>query len=106
MLINNDEMLIEYFERLIGGVWKILPLYEEENIGIKSYVDSLTRGIANLENVIRISCSYEYLSLLTTLKVVEEELAKKDSNKAIIKRELFKSIDIIKIMVCKIEDGD
>lgn len=102
-MIYNNKMLLAYLNGLVGNVFKIIPLYEEENIGIKTYVESLLKGLFELEEVIHIECHFEYITLLNTLKSVETELSKLDSEHHIVRRESLKSIDIIKNMRRKIQ---
>ena len=45
----------------------------------------------------------DYMSLVSTLESVKNELDKTDISKPILKRELFKCIDIVKNMVAKLE---
>lgn len=104
MLVNNERLSV-YLESLVNNVFKILPLYEEKNEGVSLYVDSLLSELMNLDNVIEIEASADYISLLATLSSVKGEILKADSQKKVIRRELFKSIDIIKTMVTKLEEG-
>lgn len=105
-MIDNNERLIVYLNSLVNNVFKILPLYEEQNVGITKYVDSLLFELYGLEDVVMIKHSYEYYSILATLKSVNKEIEKPDSSKPIIKREIFKCINVIKNMVGKLEEGD
>lgn len=104
-MVHNDESLIIYLEALVNSVFKILPLYEEKNIGINSYIDSLLSELFELDKVIVITHGYEYISLLASISAVRTEIQKKNSNKPIIKREVFKCINIVKTMAEKLE-GD
>lgn len=105
-MIDNNEKIIVYLNSVVNSVFKILPLYEEKNVGIEIYLESLLSELDSLQDVVVIKCSYEYLSLLATLAFVKKEIAKEDSKKTIIKREVFKCINIIKNMVGKLEEGE
>lgn len=105
-MIDNKDRLITYLNSEINSVFKILPLYEEKNVGVVTYVESLLFELKGLDKVIDIKHSYEYVSLLSTLASVEVEVAKEDSKKATVKREIFKCINIIKNMVAKLEEGE
>jgi hypothetical protein len=83
-----------------------LPLYEEQNVGVATYVESLIFELDGLQHVVAIEHSYEYMSLLSILASVKLEAEKADSRKSVIKREVFKCINIIKNMVGKLKEGE
>ena len=99
-------MLVVYLNSIVNSVFKILPLYEEDNYGIKTYLESLLLELYNLEKAIKIEHSYEYISLLATLEAVKSEIFKEESKKPVVKREIFKCINIIKNMVGRLEEGE
>lgn len=105
MLENKDRLLV-YFDSLINSIFKILPLYEEENVGVEVYVESLLFELYGLDAVIDMEKSYEYTSLLSTLESLKEEVVKEDSEQKVIKREVFKCISVVKNMIVKIEKGE
>lgn len=105
-MIQNNDKLVVYLNSVVNSVFKILPLYEEQNIGVKTYIESLLFELYGLEDAVALEHSYEYISLLSTLESVKKEVAKPDSKKTIIKREVFKCINIIKNMVGKLEEGE
>lgn len=105
-MIKDSEKLIVYLNSVVNSVFKILPLYEEQNVGVKTYIESLLFELHGLEEAVSIEHSYEYISLLSTLQSVKNEVAKSDSKKSIVKREVFKCINIIKNMVGKLEEGE
>lgn len=105
-MINDKNRLSVYLDILINSVFKILPLYEEKNVGIKTYVESLLFELYGLDKVINIENSYEYISLLSTLESIKKEVANPDSDKKVIKREVFKCISIIKNAIGKLENGE
>lgn len=105
MMLNNNKMLSAYLDTLIDSVFKILPLYEEENIGLEVYVESLLFELKGLSKAIKIEDSYEYISLLSTLESIKQEVVSEESEKSVIKREVFKSISTIKDFLEKIDDS-
>lgn len=105
-MVNNNRRLSVYLDSLINSVFKILPLYEEKNVGVQTYVDSLLFELYGLEESVNIEDSYEYISLLSTLESVKKEVVKSDSEKKVIKREVFKCISIIKTIIGKLEKGE
>lgn len=105
-MIQNNEKLVVYLNSVVNSVFKILPLYEEQNVGVQTYIESLLFELYGLEDAVSMEHSYEYISLLSTLESVKKEVAKEDSKKPTIKREVFKCINIIKNMVGKLEEGE
>jgi len=105
-MIENNEKLSVYLNSVVNSVFKILPLYEEQNVGVKTYIESLLFELYGLEESVKIEYSYEYISLLSTLESVKKEISKEDSKKSVIKREIFKCINVIKNMVGRLEEGE
>lgn len=105
-MIEDNYKLKTYLNCLVNSVFKILPLYEEKNVGVEIYVDSLLFELYGLKEAIKIDCSYEYVSLLSTLESVKIEMSLENPKKSVIKREIFKSINIIKNMVGKLGESD
>lgn len=104
MLENRDRLLF-YLDALVNSVFKILPLYEERNDGIQTYIESLLFELYGLDKVFDIKDSYEYVSVLSILESIKEEVAKENSKKRVIKREVFKCINIIKNTIKRLEKG-
>lgn len=105
-MVYDNEKLVVYLNAVVNSVFKILPLYEEQNIGVNKYLESLLFELYGLEKSVSIEHSYEYISLLSTLESVKSEIEKSDSKKSVVKREVFKCINIIKNMVGKLEEGE
>ena len=105
-MIQDNEKLVIYLNSIVNSVFKVLPLYEEQNVGVTTYVESLLFELYGLQEAVEIHHSYEYISLLSTLESVKKEMAKEDSRKATVKREVFKCINIIKNMIGKLEEGE
>lgn len=105
-MLKDSKRLGAYLNSVINSVFKILPLYEEKNVGVITYVESLLFELYGLEEAIDMEHSYEYVSLLSTLESVKKEVSKTESKKSVVKREVFKCINIIKNMVGKLEEGE
>lgn len=105
-MIKDNEKLVVYLNSVVNSVFKILPLYEEKNVGVDTYIESLLFELYGLEESVAIQHSYEYISLLSTLESVKKEISKEDSKKPTVKREIFKCINVIKNMVGKLEEGE
>ena len=105
-MIDNNEKLVIYLNSIVNSVFKILPLWEEKNVGVQTYIESLIFELDGLQDVVSIEHSAEYISLLSNLASVKKEIAKGNSKKQVIKREVFKCINIVKNMVGKLEEGE
>ena len=105
-MIDNDERLIVYLKSLVNSIYKILPLYEESNTGLRIYVESLLFELYGLGKVVPISDSYDYLSLLSNLESLKYQVGLDEDKKATVKREVFKCINIIKNMTHNLEEGE
>lgn len=92
-----------YLKGTVNGVYKILPLFEEKNIGIDTYVDSLLFTLYKLDTAVKIDQSHDYITVLATLEAVKDEIAKVTANHSVVKREVFKCINIVKNMIDKLE---
>lgn len=92
--LNQDRVYIFFNDHLVNRIFKILPLYEEENETLGSYIESLVLEIMGLDTILDVDDGY-FISLVATLKGIQREILEKD-NKSIIKRETFKCIDLSK----------
>lgn len=104
-MIKNEKMIVTYLDALVNSVFKILPLYEEGNEGVETYIESLLFDLNSYEDVIETKHGAEYVQLMMTLTSLKKEVIKEDSKKAVIKREVFKCINVIKNMVGKLKEG-
>lgn len=89
----------------INDVFKILPLYEEKNETLDIYLDSLIKLFDGLDKAIDNNLGYEYISLLAILSSIKEIVVKEGNQKPIVKREVFKCINLVKNMSDRIK-GD
>lgn len=95
-MIKDSENLSIYLGNLVNRIFKILPLYEEENEGVIRCIDSLVFELSGLEELLPKKLVADYVSLLSTLISVKKEIIREDNEKRIIKREIFKCINITK----------
>ena len=58
-MIKDDEKLVVYLKASVNSVFKILPLWEEENVGVKIYIESL---LSELESLNEALCSLARVS--------------------------------------------
>lgn len=104
----KSEIFANFTELLVPRFFKILPLFEEKNEGLQSYVESLVFEMHGLYWTIEeIQANGNYLSLLSTLESICDEISICDENsQSIIKREVFRSIEIIKQLKPTVESGE
>lgn len=105
-MIKDNSKIIVYLESLVNSVFKILPLYEESNVGVETYIESLLFDLDSYEDVIEAEHGAEYISLMLTLTSLKKEVIKNDGKKVIVKREVFKCINVIKNMAGKLQEGE
>lgn len=92
---------------LIDRIYKILPLFEEKNEGLFRYIQSLIYELDGLFHVIvSLKSNAEYLSLVATLEALSDDLIVFSSEKDIVKREVFRCIDIVKRIEKATESGE
>lgn len=101
----SKELVINYLKASINNTFKILPLYEEENENVGDYINSLVSEMNGLLDGEYLSSSVSYLSYLATLKGLESQ-AKKADNQKVVKREVFKCLNIINKIIDDNSKGD
>ena len=104
-MIKDDEKLIVYLNNLVNNVFKILPLYENKNEGLVKYIDSLLFELKGLNSVVHVKYGTEYITILSILASIKNEINKGTENHSLIKREIFKCIHVIKTLVEELEEG-
>lgn len=96
--IIDNEFFLNYLNFLIGRVYKILPISESEPETLKSYLDSLILELTGSKDLIlKLKKDASFLSLIVTLQALSEN----QYSHSEIKREVFKSINIIKKLINK-----
>ena len=88
----NNECFSNYLKFLIGSVYKILPIQENEPSTLLPYLESLKiELIGNSELIDKIRSDANFLRLLGTIQyLISHEYTHKE-----LKREVFKAINII-----------
>lgn len=87
-----NEYFANYFQFLIGRVWKILPMSEENNKHLKEYMESLQRELIGNMNLVE---DLKYDGYFITLLNKIEFLISEEYNHAIMRKEIFECIDIV-----------
>lgn len=82
-----------YFNFLIGRVWKILPMKEEGNKYLKRYMESLQRElIGNMNLVEELKHDGYFITLLNKI----EFLINGEYSHDICRKEIFECVELIK----------
>lgn len=106
---KSSRLFNSYLDNLVDRTFKILPLHEESNDGVYRYIQSLSYELFGLQGVIKdLDVDADYIILLATFEVLSDEVLS-FAESALIKREVFKAINIIKRMRMKLtthESGD
>lgn len=100
-MIKRDRIKVYLDTLLTDNIYKILPLYEEENHGLEKYVSSLLIELYGFEKMFNVD-EVEYVSLVANLEGIKIEITK-PSNKKVVKREVFRCMDIVKKLSNKLE---
>lgn len=103
----NSDSVADYLTELVDRVYKILPLFEEKNQGLFHYVQSLIFELHGLYWAVdSIKGSGKYLILIATLESISDyTLFCEEKDHAVIKREVFKCLEVIKKIKASCERG-
>lgn len=99
----SDKSLVLYFDRMIGRLYKILPLKESGEKTISDYLDSLLAEMTGFEMLARLSDQPYYLSMTATVAYLAVHINKCETAK--VKREVFKMINTCKKLKACYEGG-
>jgi hypothetical protein len=104
---EKSKIFINYSSSLVDRLFKILPLYEEKNDGLFTYIQSLIYEFNGLVWVIEsLNDNSDILVLMATLESISNDAIMFDNDKEVIKREVFKCIDIAKRLKPTTESGE
>jgi hypothetical protein len=96
VLKHDSTMVQSYYSTLKNRIFKILPLYEEGNIGVSKYIHSLLFELGGVESLVEgLKHNHEFISLVATLESLYDESLIDNDNCPLVKREVFKCINII-----------
>lgn len=87
-----NEYFANYFQFLVGRVWKILPMSEENNKHLKGYMESLQRELIGNMNLVE---DLKYDGYFITLLNKIEFLISEEYNHEVMRKEIFECINII-----------
>lgn len=90
----EKERVRKFFEnKLVNNIYKILPLFEECNLGLNDYIDSLIKELEGVSTYLSID-DLTVISLIGVLKSLSE--INVDTEHQYVKREVFKAIKLSK----------
>lgn len=96
MINHNNPMFFSYLENLKNRLFKIIPLFEESNEGIYKYIDSLLFELGGMIYVVKeLENNSMFLSLIATLESLLDESLAGEYNIHLIRREVFRCLNIV-----------
>jgi hypothetical protein len=88
----NSELLSNYFASLVNAFFKILPMRENGEVSLPTYMHSLQLELFGCRDLIpAISADPQ---LLTLLSILQDLISEPDTDVKVVKREVFKAIRI------------
>jgi hypothetical protein len=88
-------LTVEYVNTLKNKVFKILPLFESNNIGLPQYIDSLIYEIYGLQYVIEKEYHYAITTLNSILEHFYDDSVQPEVDIKQIRREVLHCLDFI-----------
>lgn len=86
-----------YLDDLVNRVYKVLGLYEDSNIGLEKYLDSLLIELGGMHIISEdIARSSKYCSVIMTLASIQVLIKNNKIKHSDVKSEVFKCISLIK----------
>jgi hypothetical protein len=96
MINQNNPMIFSYLETLKNRLFKIIPLFEENNEGIYKYIDSLLFELGGMIYVVKeLKNNSMFLSLIATLESLLDESLAGEYNIPLVRREVFRCLNIV-----------
>lgn len=87
-----DIALPVYFQYLVDHFFKILPMMEQKERSVYTYMDSLQFELAGFKNLFT-DAKY-CTSVITLLSILQELIDNKECSISVVKREVFHAISI------------
>lgn len=98
-----NPILALYFDRMVGRVYKILPLKESGEATLPEYLDTLVTEMTGLDVLSALSDQPYYTSMFATLAYLSGHIDECDLPK--VKREVFRLINLSKKLRSYYEGG-
>lgn len=91
----NHTLIRNYFNKLVNLYFKILPLYEDGEASLRTYMENLRDELIGCSEIIAgIKSDSMYMSLIATLQFLIEGLDNPDCTKEKYKQKVFGAITI------------
>lgn len=88
--------MIEYINYMINNIFKILPLNDEQNIGLQDHIDSVTiQLVGALETYPELKANQKYISIINTMNF----LRKNEFSKRQCRREILRCTNILQKII-------
>ena len=86
----------EFLTEMIGNIYKILPLNDENNIGTLSYIESIAIQLTgSLETFPELKNNQKYISIINSINY----LSKNNFTKNQCRREILRSTNILQHII-------
>lgn len=103
----NDEYVIRYISSLVNRCFKILPMREENESSINEYTSGLLRELIIFGDLF--DCFRDrgnFVSLLCTVKFLDDNVCNNECSIRDIKREVFNAISLCNKLKQELLDSD
>lgn len=106
-MVISEEQISKYFKSLVNKVFKILPIIENQEESIATYLDSLGCELNGFKSLLpSVGEDPLFLSLLAIYKWLFDSLSESDSEYKVIRREVFHAISICKKLEGRYANGE
>ena len=86
----------EFLTSMIGSIFKILPLYDENNVGLQSHIDSVAiQLIGAMDTFQELKTTQKYIPVINSINF----LRKNEYTKRQCKREVLRCTNILEKMI-------
>lgn len=99
----SNETLAMYFDRMVGRIYKILPLKESGELTLPEYLDSLVTEMTGVEIMEGLADQPYYVSIAATVTFLSKNIDSCEPAK--VKREVFRLINLCKKLRSYYEGG-
>lgn len=96
-------MLSQYFERLIGRMYKILPLKEAQECTLSIYLNDLLNEMLGVELITSLEDQPYYVSLLGIVSYLSDNIDECPTEK--VRRDVFHAINLCKKLEVACQGG-
>lgn len=88
--------MIEFLKYMIGSIYKILPLNDENNYGTKDHIDSVAiQLVGSLDTYPELKTNQKYISVVNSINFLRKE----SFTKRQCRREILRCTNILQKMI-------